>query len=55
MVCRSFPAAFRLAATDQIPQVLFKRKPVQLLPVPEIEDEGQEVRTSASPPPIDCS
>jgi hypothetical protein len=25
-------------------QVLFKRKPVQFLPVPEIEDENQEVR-----------
>jgi hypothetical protein len=25
------------------PQVLFKRKPVQFLPVPEIEDENQEV------------
>lgn len=27
------------------PQVLFKRKPVQFLPVPEIDDENQEVRT----------
>lgn len=32
------------------PQVLFKRKPVQFLPVPEIDDEHQEVRTHADPP-----
>jgi hypothetical protein len=31
-------------------QVLFKRKPVQFLPVPEIEDEHQEVRTRLTPP-----
>jgi hypothetical protein len=40
------------------PQVLFKRKPVQFLPVPEIEDENQEVRTLDIPPrrwPIDHS
>jgi hypothetical protein len=27
------------------PQVLFKRKPVQFLTAPEIEDENQEVRS----------
>jgi hypothetical protein len=34
------------------PQVLFKRKPVQFLPVPEIEDENQEVCTLDIPPPL---
>jgi hypothetical protein len=30
--------------TPTAPQVLFKRKPVQFLPVPEIDDDHQEVR-----------
>jgi hypothetical protein len=34
---------------NPLPQVLFKRKPVQFLPVPEIDDEHQEVRTHLIP------
>lgn len=34
------------------PQVLFKRKPVQFLTAPEIEDENQEVRFLPFPLPL---
>ncbi|KXX78014.1 Imitation switch two complex protein 1 [Madurella mycetomatis] len=44
MVRRSFPNALQQPATlTRTRQVLFKRKPVQFLPVPDIEDEQQEV------------
>ncbi|KAK4157942.1 hypothetical protein C8A00DRAFT_11243 [Chaetomidium leptoderma] len=44
MVCASFLATSGCPhPTNPAPQVLFKRKPVQFLPVPEIDDEHQEV------------
>jgi hypothetical protein len=45
MVRDTLPATHKAPSIlTPTPQVLFKRKPVQFLPVPEIDDDHQEVR-----------
>jgi hypothetical protein len=53
MVCGNFLATSEAPVSlTSRPQVLFKRKPVQFLPVPEIDDDHQEVRPCDIPPPL---